>query len=124
MAQTFSTSIDVRDVVTLTVNRIVLVEAAALGEQAREALDRFTVEVRSGQQARVGLSFGVAAYPADGGSIDELLHTAAASARKKKDLRKCEDAHYLSKEHLSKELRLVSRNQPPEAETELLASNQ
>jgi diguanylate cyclase (GGDEF)-like protein/putative nucleotidyltransferase with HDIG domain len=94
-------------------------EAALLGEQAQEVLDRFTIEVRSGQHARVGLSFGVASFPTDGGSIDELLHRAAASARKKKDLGKNEDAHYVSKE-----LRLVSQPKPTQTATELLASNQ
>ncbi|HJQ71003.1 MAG TPA: HD domain-containing phosphohydrolase [Blastocatellia bacterium] len=94
-------------------------EATSLGEQAQEVVDRFTVEVRSGQQARVGLSFGVAAYPADGSNIDELLHTAAAAARKRKDSRKREDSHYVSKE-----LRLVSPSQPLQASADLLASNQ
>ena len=94
-------------------------EAALLGERALEILDRFTVEVRSGQHARVGLNFGVASFPADGVSIEELLHTAAASARKKKDSRKREDAHYVSKE-----LRLVSPSQPLPPATELIASNQ
>jgi diguanylate cyclase (GGDEF)-like protein len=87
-------------------------EAASLGEQAQEALDRFTIEARSGQHARVGLSFGVASYPADGVSIDELLHAAASAARKRKDLSTREDDHFVSKE-----LRLVSPSQP-------LASNQ
>ncbi len=93
-------------------------QAALLGEHAQDVLDRFGLEVRSGQYARVGLSFGVAAYPEDGQSIDELLHVAAASARKKKGLHKYEDAVYGYQE-----LRLVSPPQPMEAETELLASN-
>lgn len=89
-----------------------------LGERAQDVLDRFALEVRSGKHARVGLSFGVAAYPEDGQSIDELLHVAATSARKKKGLRKHEDAVYGPQE-----LRLVSPPQSLEAETELLASN-
>lgn len=93
-------------------------QAALLGERAQDILDRFALEVRSGQHARVGLSFGVAAYPDDGLSIDELLHVAAASARKKKGLRKHEDAIYSSQE-----LRLVTRPQSTEAGAELLASN-
>ena len=53
--------------------------AHALGE-----ISRLELEVRPGQYARVGLAFGVAEFPRDGQSIDELLNLAALATRQNK----------------------------------------
>ena len=56
-------------------------QAIQLGEHAQVQISSFRHEVRSGQHAQVGLSFGVAEFPADGESIDELLNVAALATR-------------------------------------------
>src|SRR4030095_13456070 len=56
-------------------------QAIQLGELAQDQISSFRHEVRSGQFAQVGLSFGVAEFPTDGGSIDELLNVAALATR-------------------------------------------
>jgi GGDEF domain-containing protein len=48
--------------------------------QARIAA--FRLEVRPEQYASVGLSFGVAQFPTDGRSTDELLHAASLATRR------------------------------------------
>ena len=56
-------------------------QAIQLGEQAQDQIRSLRHEVRPGQFAQVGLSFGVAEFPIDGGSIDELLNVAALATR-------------------------------------------
>ncbi|PYT03940.1 MAG: hypothetical protein DMF60_16850 [Acidobacteria bacterium] len=56
-------------------------QAIELGELAQDQISSFRHEVRSGQHAQVGLSFGVAEFPTDGESIDELLNVAALATR-------------------------------------------
>ncbi len=51
-------------------------DAARAGERARAAINRFSLEVKPGQTARVGLSYGAASYPAGGRTVDELLASA------------------------------------------------
>jgi diguanylate cyclase (GGDEF)-like protein/putative nucleotidyltransferase with HDIG domain len=58
--------------------------AKSLGEQAQDEISRFQLEVRPGQIARVGLGFGVAEFPSDGQSIDEMLNVAALATRQNK----------------------------------------
>src|SRR5581483_1273974 len=62
--------------------------AELLGERAQSEVDRFRLEVRIGQYAEVGLSFGIAEYQTDGQAIDELLHAASMATRKNKAERK------------------------------------
>lgn len=59
-------------------------EAVLLGKQAQFEICSFLHEVRPDQHARVGLSFGVAEFPVDALSIDELLHVAALATRQNK----------------------------------------
>src|SRR6266550_5849427 len=59
-------------------------QAIELGEHAQDQISSFRHEVRSGQHAQVGLSFGVAEFPTDGESIDELLNVAALATRQQK----------------------------------------
>ena len=61
-------------------------EAIQLGEQAQDQISSLRHEVRSGQHAQVGLSFGVAEFPTDGESIDELLNVAALATRQNRTL--------------------------------------
>jgi diguanylate cyclase (GGDEF)-like protein len=56
-------------------------DADALYERARLEVENLSVEVRPGLHARVGLSFGLARYPDEGQTIDELLRAAASAAR-------------------------------------------
>ncbi len=59
-------------------------EATCLGEDAQDQISRFQLEVRPGQFAQVRLSFGVAEFPTDGQSIDDLLNFAALATRRSK----------------------------------------
>jgi diguanylate cyclase (GGDEF)-like protein/putative nucleotidyltransferase with HDIG domain len=59
-------------------------EATHLGEHAQDQISRFQLEVRPGQFAQVRLSFGVAEFPTDGQSIDDLLNFAALATRRSK----------------------------------------
>ena len=59
-------------------------EAIRLGECAQDQISRFQLEVKPEHFAKVGLSFGVAEFPIDGRSIDELLHVAALATRQSK----------------------------------------
>jgi len=59
-------------------------DAARLGAQAKLEICSFLHEVRPEQHACVGLSYGVAEFPADGRSIDDLLHAAALATRQNK----------------------------------------
>jgi len=59
-------------------------EAIHLGKCAKNLLSSLRHEVRPGQHAQVGLSFGVAEFPSDGESIDELLNAAALATRQNK----------------------------------------
>ena len=56
-------------------------DAVALYEKARFEVERLSLEVRPSRHARVRLSFGLARYPDEGQTIDELLHAAASAAR-------------------------------------------
>jgi diguanylate cyclase (GGDEF)-like protein/putative nucleotidyltransferase with HDIG domain len=62
-------------------------EAKAMGERARAELESFKLEARPGLLAHVGVNFGVAEYPADGQTIDELLLAAALATRQSKTVR-------------------------------------
>lgn len=55
-----------------------------LGEHAQDEVSSFYLEVRPEQYAQVGLSFGVAEFPTDGQTIDELLNAAALATRQNK----------------------------------------
>jgi diguanylate cyclase (GGDEF)-like protein len=57
-------------------------DAVVLYERARLDVESLSLEVRPGRHARVRLSFGLARYPDEGQTIDELLHAAASSARR------------------------------------------
>jgi diguanylate cyclase (GGDEF)-like protein/putative nucleotidyltransferase with HDIG domain len=57
-------------------------EVMQLGEQAQARITAFRLEVRPEQYASVGLSFGVAQFPSDGRSTDELLHAASLATRR------------------------------------------
>jgi diguanylate cyclase (GGDEF)-like protein/putative nucleotidyltransferase with HDIG domain len=59
-------------------------EATRLGERAQSEVSCQKVEVMPGQHVRLGLSFGVAEYGADGQTTDELLHAAGAATRRNK----------------------------------------
>jgi diguanylate cyclase (GGDEF)-like protein len=59
-------------------------QAVHLAGQAKDQVSSFYLEVRPEQYAQVGLSFGVAEFPTDGQSIDELLHAAALATRQNK----------------------------------------
>lgn len=60
-------------------------DAVALYERARLEVERLSLEVRPSRHARVRLSFGLARYPDEGQTIDELLHAAASAARRHSD---------------------------------------
>ncbi|HKY05276.1 MAG TPA: HD domain-containing phosphohydrolase, partial [Blastocatellia bacterium] len=55
-------------------------DAASLGERVSAAISRLSLEVKQGQAARVGLSYGAAGYPAAGLTLDELLNAAKADS--------------------------------------------
>ena len=55
-------------------------DAAAHYETARSEVESLSLEVRPGRHARVRLSFGLAQYPENGRTIDELLSAAASAA--------------------------------------------
>jgi diguanylate cyclase (GGDEF)-like protein len=61
-------------------------EVMQLGEQAQARISAFRLEVRPEQYAAVGLSFGIAQFPADGCSTDELLHAASLATRRNHSL--------------------------------------
>jgi diguanylate cyclase (GGDEF)-like protein/putative nucleotidyltransferase with HDIG domain len=56
-------------------------DATHLGEKAQSEIARLQLEIRPGQYHRVGLGFGVAEFPSDGQSIDEVLNAAALATR-------------------------------------------
>src|SRR5258705_128864 len=56
-------------------------DAVALYERARSEVENLSLEVRPGRHARVRLSFGLARYPENGQTIDELRSAAASAAR-------------------------------------------
>jgi diguanylate cyclase (GGDEF)-like protein/putative nucleotidyltransferase with HDIG domain len=58
--------------------------ALALAERAQMEISRFEIEARPGKLVRLGLSFGVAEYPIDGQSVDDLLRAAVAALRQSK----------------------------------------
>src|SRR5262249_3743193 len=57
------------------------VQATDLGRDAQGNIGSLRLEVRPKQSAHVGLRFGVAEYPSDGQSIDELLLAALQMTR-------------------------------------------
>jgi diguanylate cyclase (GGDEF)-like protein len=59
-------------------------DALKMGERVKQEISRFKLEVRPGQTCNAALNFGVAEYPADGRSIDELLGKAALATRENK----------------------------------------
>ena len=59
-------------------------EAEELGRRARVDIESIMLEARPGQFARVGLSYGIAEYPLNGRTIDELLLAAALATRQDK----------------------------------------
>ena len=67
-------------------------QAIELGKHLQSEIQSLNPEIRPGQHASANLSFGVAAYPAEGQSINELLHIAAVATRQDKSNRK----HFVS----------------------------
>jgi diguanylate cyclase (GGDEF)-like protein len=59
-------------------------EATKIGERARKEVSRLSLELRPGQKTGAALNFGVAEYPTDGISIDELMSKAALRTRESK----------------------------------------
>jgi diguanylate cyclase (GGDEF)-like protein len=58
--------------------------AVSLGERAQTAVEKFALEARPGQYARVRLGFAVAEYSINGETIDDLLHAAVIATRQRK----------------------------------------
>jgi diguanylate cyclase (GGDEF)-like protein/putative nucleotidyltransferase with HDIG domain len=61
-------------------------QALGLGARAQDQISFSRQEVRPGQFIQVGLSFGVAEFPTDGQSIDDLLNAASLATRQNKTL--------------------------------------
>ncbi len=59
-------------------------ESLSLADQVQGEISRLQLEFKAGQHVRVGLAFGMAAFPLDGKSIDELVNVAALAARNNK----------------------------------------
>jgi diguanylate cyclase (GGDEF)-like protein/putative nucleotidyltransferase with HDIG domain len=61
--------------------------AIEMCERARVEVERLNIEVRPGHYASVGMSFGIAQYPDDGQTIDDLLHRATTATHQKRSER-------------------------------------
>jgi diguanylate cyclase (GGDEF)-like protein/putative nucleotidyltransferase with HDIG domain len=62
--------------------------AAAIGERIRNAVEEQKFSVRTGTVAQLGISLGVACYPEDGDTTEELLTAAARKMQNNKHSRK------------------------------------
>ncbi|MGH9930290.1 MAG: diguanylate cyclase [Pyrinomonadaceae bacterium] len=62
--------------------------AAAIGERIRNAVEQQKFSVRTGTLVQLGLSVGVACYPDEGETTEELLTAAARKMQSNKHLRK------------------------------------
>ncbi len=62
--------------------------AAAIGERIRNAVEEQKFTVRKGTVAHLGISFGVACFPEDGETTEELLTAAARKMQSNKHSRK------------------------------------
>jgi diguanylate cyclase (GGDEF)-like protein len=62
--------------------------AASIGERIRNAVEEQKFTVRKGTVAHLGISFGVACYPEDGETTEELLTEAARKMQSNKHSRK------------------------------------
>lgn len=62
--------------------------AASIGERIRNAVEEQKFSVRTGSVARLGISLGVACYPDDGDTTEELLTAAARRMQNNKHSRK------------------------------------
>jgi diguanylate cyclase (GGDEF)-like protein len=62
--------------------------AVAVGERMREAVESQKFSVRTGKTVSLGLSFGVACFPEDGETTEELLTAAAGKMQHNKRSRK------------------------------------
>jgi diguanylate cyclase (GGDEF)-like protein/putative nucleotidyltransferase with HDIG domain len=62
--------------------------AATVGERIREAVEAKKFAVRRGNTVEIGISMGIACFPADGETTEELLSAAARNMQKDKHARK------------------------------------
>ncbi len=62
--------------------------ASAIGERIRNALEQQKFSVRTGKVVQLGISIGVACYPDEGETTEELLTAAARRMQSNKHLRK------------------------------------
>jgi diguanylate cyclase (GGDEF)-like protein/putative nucleotidyltransferase with HDIG domain len=62
--------------------------ASSVGERIREAVESTKFAVRRGRTIEVGVSMGVACFPADGDTTEELLSAAARNMQRDKHARK------------------------------------
>ena len=62
--------------------------ASSVGERIRTAVERQKFSVRTGKTVEIGLSFGVACFPTDGETTEELLTSAASTMQRDKHRRK------------------------------------
>lgn len=62
--------------------------AAAIGERIRNALEQQQFSVRTGKVVQLGISLGVACFPEEGETTEELLTAAARRMQSNKHLRK------------------------------------
>ena len=59
-----------------------------MGERIREAVESTKFTVRKGRTIKVGISMGIACFPADGDTTEELLSAAARNMQRDKHSRK------------------------------------
>jgi diguanylate cyclase (GGDEF)-like protein len=62
--------------------------AASIGERVRRAVEEQRFSVRTGTVAKLGMSLGVACFPEDGETTEELLTAAARKMQSNKHSRK------------------------------------
>jgi len=62
--------------------------AAEIGERIRNAVGEQRFSVRTGTTVQLGISLGVACYPEEGETTEELLTAAARKMQSNKHLRK------------------------------------
>jgi diguanylate cyclase (GGDEF)-like protein/putative nucleotidyltransferase with HDIG domain len=62
--------------------------ASSVGERIREAVESTKFAVRKGRMMEVGVSLGIACFPADGETTEELLSAAARNMQRDKHARK------------------------------------
>jgi len=77
-------------------------DAVLLANRVQTTLAEFQLEVRPGKFAHVGISIGVASYPADGDSLESLMI-------------KADEEMYRDKETRAKSARFLLSEEAPEA---------